>query len=233
MLPNTTVFFTDFVSDHFPPTCAGNQIGKPIGVVASVMPEYYADELDRAQNARTIQTAVAPRPIAWISSQDAAGNPNLAPFSSYNYVSTHPPVLVFNSPAESTGRLKDTARNALETEEFAINVVTADLIEAMDETSARLEPEESEFEFAGLETAPCETIEAPRLADAPVTMECTLFDTQDVYQKLMIFGEVQYYHIDDDVLTDGKLDSQKLTTVARLGGPYYATGEPIDFERQF
>ena len=71
------------------------------------------------------------------------------------------------------------------------------------------------------------------MADALVTMECTLYDAIDVYEQLMILGDVQYFHVSDDVLTDGKVDSRKLDTVGRLGGPFYTVSEPIGFERQF
>ncbi|AUX08416.1 flavin reductase [Halalkaliarchaeum desulfuricum] len=197
------------------------------------MNEYSANALDSNENKRIIQTAVTPRPIAWISTVDERGNENLAPFSSYTYVGSSQPVVVFNSPSEASGRMKDTARNALETEEFAVNIVTEALIEEMDRTAASLSPGESEFEFATVEPAACRQITPPRVAEAAVTMECTLHDTIEVYEKLMILGDVQHYHIAEDVLKDRKIDSQKLHTVGRLGGPYYTIANPIEFERQF
>ena len=197
------------------------------------MNEFDAQELAPDENARIIKSAVTPRPIAWISTVDEHGNENLAPFSSYNYVGSSQPVVVFNSPSEASGRMKDTARNALETEEFAVNVVTERLIAEMDRTSASLPVGESEFEYADVERADCRKIAPPRVADAVVTMECTLYDAIEVYEKLMILGDVQHYHISDDVLTDGKVESRKVDTVGRLGGPYYTVGDPIEFERQF
>lgn len=193
----------------------------------------YADELTRAENNRLVHTAVTPRPIAWVSTVDTNGNENLAPFSSYNYVGSSQPVVVFNSPNEASGRMKDTARNAIETGEFAVNVVTEPFLEKMDQTSASLPPEESEFDFADVERAACQTITPPRVAGAVVTMECTLYDSIEVYEKLMILGDVEYYHVDDTALSDGKIDSRNITTVGRLGGPYYTTANPIEFERQY
>jgi flavin reductase (DIM6/NTAB) family NADH-FMN oxidoreductase RutF len=197
------------------------------------MNEFAARDLSPDENARIIKSAVTPRPIAWISTVDRNGTENLAPFSSYNYVGSSTPVVVFNSPSEASGRMKDTARNALETEEFAVNVVTEALIEAMDSTSASLSPEESEFEFADVERAECRRISPPRVADAVVTMECTLYDAIEVYDKLMILGDVEHYHVSDEVVIDGKIDSRALDTVGRLGGPYYTVSEPVEFERQF
>ncbi|WP_331236408.1 flavin reductase family protein [Natronorarus salvus] len=197
------------------------------------MNQFAAREIDPGENARIIKSAVTPRPIAWISTVDGNGTENLAPFSSYNYVGSSQPVVVFNSPSEASGRMKDTARNALETEEFAVNVVTEALIEEMDRTSASVPPEESEFDLAGLRRAECREITPPRVADAVITMECTLYDAIEVYEKLMILGDVQYYHVSDEVLTDGRIDSRKVDTVGRLGGPYYTVSDPHEFERQF
>lgn len=182
---------------------------------------------------RIIQTAVTPRPIAWISTSSGDRVNNLAPYSSYNYVSTRPPVLMFTSPIGEDGTLKDTVRNAIDSEEFVVNVVTDGHASQMDRTSAQLDPDESEFEFAAVPSADCERVTPPRVADAPICMECVLYDTHRVYQKILVFGEVVQIHLTDDVLTDGKIDSEKVTTIGRLGGPYYTRGEPIDLERQY
>jgi flavin reductase (DIM6/NTAB) family NADH-FMN oxidoreductase RutF len=197
------------------------------------MPEYDLTDLDGRERARIVKTAVNPRPIAWISTTGADGVDNLAPFSSYNYVSSREPVVLFNSPNEDNGGLKDTARNAVETEEFAVNVVTEPLLETMDHTSKSLPPGESEFDLADVERGPCRRIDPPRVADAVVTMECTLYDSIEVHDRLMVLGEVQYVHVADEVLTDGKIDQRKVPTVGRLGGPYYTVSEPVEFERQY
>jgi flavin reductase (DIM6/NTAB) family NADH-FMN oxidoreductase RutF len=103
----------------------------------------------------------------------------------------------------------------------------------MDGTSATLPPAESEFDHVGVERAECTAIDAPRVADAPVTMECRLHDTHEVADRLMVLGEVVRFHVSEDVLTDGAVDQRKLPTVGRLGGPYYTVSEPAAFERQF
>ncbi|MFC6941102.1 flavin reductase family protein [Salinirubellus sp. GCM10025818] len=197
------------------------------------MVEYDAESLTDREIARIVKSAVTPRPIAWISTVSEDRVDNLAPFSSYNYVSSSQPVVTFHSPNEANGGLKDTARNAVDTGEFAVNVVTEPLMEAMDHTSASLPPEESEFDLAELERADCTTIDAPRVAAAPVTMECTLHDTHEVFDRLMVLGEVRHFHVSEAVITDGKVDQRKLPTVGRLGGPYYTVSEPVEFERQF
>jgi flavin reductase (DIM6/NTAB) family NADH-FMN oxidoreductase RutF len=197
------------------------------------MIEYDAREIGTDENARLIKTAVTPRPIAWVSTVDGDGTENLAPFSSYNYLGSSQPVLAFSAATGPDGDPKDTVRNILTTEEFAVNVVTEPLLETMDATAAGLPPEESEFAFADVERAESRTVAPPRVADAAVTMECTLYDALDVYDRAVILGDVRHYHVSEDVLTDGKIDSRKLATVGRLGGPYYTVSEPVEFERQF
>lgn len=190
------------------------------------------EDLSARETARIVKSAVSPRPIAWISTRSEDGVDNLAPFSSYNYVGSSRPVVLFNTPAEGAGAPKDTARNAVETGEFAVNVVTEALLEEMDHTSDSIPRDESEFDLAGVERTPCETIDAPRVAGAAVTMECALYDAIEVYDRLMVLGDVRYFHLDDSVLVDGRVDSRALDTVGRLGGPYYTIARPMEFERQ-
>ncbi|MEF8868021.1 MAG: flavin reductase family protein [Haloarculaceae archaeon] len=197
------------------------------------MVEYDATSLTERERSRIVKSAVTPRPIAWVSSRSADGEDNLAPFSSYNYVSSSRPVVTFHSPNETHGGLKDSARNAVDTGAFAVNVVTEPLMEEMDHTSATIPAEESEFTLAGVERAECTAIDAPRVAEAPVTMECTLHDTVEVYDRLMVLGEVVHFHVAEEVTTDGEIDMRKLPTVGRLGGPYYTVSAPVEFERQF
>jgi len=190
-------------------------------------------ELTPRERARIVKTAVAPRPIAWIGTASADGVDNLAPFSAYNYVSSAEPVVAFSVPFADREGLKDTPRNVLETGEFAVNVATEPLAEEMDTSSASIGPDESEFEFAGVERADCVTIDAPRVADAEVTMECTLYGTMRVHDRLLTLGDVRYVHVSEEVQTDGKIDATKLANVGRLGGPYYTDSEPMELERQF
>ena len=197
------------------------------------MVEYDRDALTERECARIIKSAVSPRPIAWISTRSEDGVDNLAPYSSYNYISSGQPTVLFNSPNASNGGLKDTARNALETEEFAVNVVTEDLLDEMDHTSADTPPEESEFDLVGLERAECQEIAAPRVAEAAITMECTLYDSIEIHDRLTVIGDVRHFSVSEAVLTDGKVDQRKLPTVGRLGGPYYTVSDISPFERQF
>lgn len=185
------------------------------------------------ENYRIMTTSVLPRPIGWISTRSADGTDNIAPFSHFNTVCPSPPVIMFSAGDREGGELKHTAQNAIETEEFAFNLVTESLAEQMDNSSASLDEGESEFEFAGIERAACERISVPRVAESPVCMECTLYDARRVYGNMMVEGEVTYFHIDDALLVDGKIDMHKVDAIGRLGGPFYTNIEIMDLTREF
>lgn len=191
------------------------------------------DDLTERERARIVKSAVSPRPIAWISTRGPNGADNLAPYSSYNYVSSKNPVVLFNSPNADHGGLKDTARNALDAGEFAVNVATEPTLEAVDATADSLSPGDSEFDAASVERAECERIDAARVADAPVTLECTLHDSVEIHDRLTVFGDVVHVHVDERATTDGQIDMPKLDTVGRLGGPYYTVSDPLPFERRY
>lgn len=112
------------------------------------MSQFAANELIERERARITKSAVSPRPIAWISTRGENGTDNLAPYSSYNYVSSNHPVVLFNSPNADHGGLKDSPRNALDTGEFAVNIVTQLQLEQMDATSGSFPAGESEFNSA-------------------------------------------------------------------------------------
>lgn len=195
------------------------------------MQEFAVSELDASVSSRIVKSAVTPRPIGWISTTSVDGVDNLAPFSCYNYIGSENPVVMFSSKAKADGEHKDTARNVLETGEFVANVVTEELAERMDETSAELLPEESEVDFAGLEKAEPSNVTPPRVADAPISMECRRIESLEIYDRAVLFGEVETFHVDDDLLVDGKLQMEALDTVGRLGGPYYASIDRMELTR--
>jgi flavin reductase (DIM6/NTAB) family NADH-FMN oxidoreductase RutF len=179
---------------------------------------------------RLLSTAVAPRPIGWISSQSEAGIDNLAPYSFFNVVAVDPPVVMF-APVGSSD-LKDTPRNVQETKEFVVNVVTSDLVDQMNATSATLGPGESEFDHVGIERAESVAIDPPRVAAAKAAFECELYDWIGVGGSVLILGEVVHAHVDESVVTDGAIDIENLDTVGRLSGSQYAsTAERFGIDR--
>ena len=179
---------------------------------------------------RLLAGAVVPRPIAWTATRSAEGRDNLAPYSFFNVVSADPPVVML-APFGTDDR-KDTARNAIETEELVIHVVTRNLAEAMNATSATLPFGEDEFEHAGLEKAESTRVDVPRVASARVAFECTLYDATEIGSATALFAEVVHAHVDDELLDDGKLDVRRLDAVGRLAGSYYAsTDDRFSMER--
>ena len=169
---------------------------------------------------RLLSAAVVPRPIAWVSSRGPRGE-NLAPFSFFTVVAIDPPVVLF-APVGVGADRKDTAENALATEAFVVNVVTDDLVAAMNESAATVAPDESEFERAGVTPVEATVVDAPRVAEAHVSLECTLYDSMAVGGSTLVFGEVVHAHVDDDLLDGGKLDVTRLDATGRLAGGYYA-----------
>ncbi|MEM9145317.1 MAG: flavin reductase family protein [Pseudomonadota bacterium] len=183
---------------------------------------------------------VVPRPIGWVSTRDAEGRPNLAPYSFFNGCGDAPPMVMF----AQTGRKsrpeaeKDTVANIRATGAFACNIVSQALAEAMNVTSGTYPADADEFGLAGLTATPCETIDAPRVAEAPAVLECRLFRILDDLPSwrehafnIMVIGEVVGIHIDDQHLTEGRLDVRAYNPVARLGYMDYTAVEDI-FEMQ-
>jgi flavin reductase (DIM6/NTAB) family NADH-FMN oxidoreductase RutF len=163
---------------------------------------------------------VAPRPIGWISTLDDDGVPNLAPYSFFNAACDTPPILMFSSAG-----MKHSASHAHATREFVWNLPTWELREAMNATSAELPRGESEFTHARLSLAPSRIVNVPRVAEAPVALECrvtqtlslTDLDGADV-DRHVVFGQVVGVHIDERYVdARGQVDTAAMAPVARCG----------------
>lgn len=171
-------------------------------------------------------TAVAPRPICFASTVDASGNVNLSPYSFFNVFSSAPPVMIF-SPSRSgrDGSLKHTHLNLREVPEVVINVVNHNVVEQMSLSSTAYDKGVNEFVKAGLTEVASDLIKPPRVAEAPVSFECTvreiieLADTPGAGNLIIV--EVKRIHLNETYLTEGVLDTQKLDLVGRMGGSWY------------
>jgi len=156
---------------------------------------------------------VTPRPIGWISTRGPLGD-NLAPYSYFNAVAYAPPQVMFASVG-----VKDSLRNLRDSGVFAVNLVAEAALRQMSDTSERFPPGTDEFLAAGVAKADCTSIDCPRVADAPATLECTVTQVIDLKGagNILILGEVTGIHIADACLTDGRFDPARYHPAARMG----------------
>jgi flavin reductase (DIM6/NTAB) family NADH-FMN oxidoreductase RutF len=185
-------------------------------------------DLDIRAKYRLLISSVVPRPIALVSTVDAKGVFNVAPFSMFMGVSSNPPMLAV-SVASRKGVEKDTTRNIRQTRDFVVNVVDEALAEKMNLTSADLPPEMSEFEYAGLTPVASETVKSPRVKEAPVCMECVLVENVRLGNSPndLFIGEVKLFHVVDNMLDGNVVDIEKLRPVGRLGDYLYCNVKDI------
>jgi flavin reductase (DIM6/NTAB) family NADH-FMN oxidoreductase RutF len=180
--------------------------------------------------------AVAPRPIAFASTVDAEGNPNLSPYSFFNVFSANPPIMIF-SPARRVrnNTTKHTLENALATKEVVINVVNHAIVQQMSLSSTEYAAGVNEFEKAGLTMLPSEKVKPFRVAESPVQFECKVREVVALGNEggagNLIICEVVKLHINEDVLNDrGTIDHYKIDLVARAGGSFYSRARDGFFE---
>ena len=164
---------------------------------------------------------VGPRPIGWISSHDAQGRLNLAPYSFFNAFNYTPPIIGFSSIGA-----KDSLRNIQQTGEFVWNLVTRPLAEQMNQSCANVAPEVSEFDLTGLTPAPSRCVAVPRVLESPVSFECKLTQVLQLQgvdgvpvPTWLVLGEVIGIHIARHLLTDGIYSTAVAEPILRGGGP--------------
>lgn len=186
----------------------------------------------QADNYKLFTNLIVPRPIAWVTSQDANGVVNLAPFSFFNAIGSAPLYLVISVGPNESGGLKDTARNILANGEFVVNLVTEDLFEAMNLSAADFPPGTSELEAAGLHPAPSLKVQVPRVEEARAALECRLHSHQELGSNTLIIGEVVMFHVADHLIDD-RLHIHGFEPIGRLGSPsvYCRTGDRFDVPR--
>ena len=174
-----------------------------------------------------LSSAVAPRPIAFASTIDAEGNPNLSPFSFYNIFSSNPPILIF-SPARRVrdNTTKHTLQNVQDVPEVVINVVHYAMIQQMSLSSTEYAKGVNEFDKSGLTMLKSELVQPFRVAESPIQMECKVIEIKPLGQDKgagnLVICKVLKLHVSDEVLNiKGEIDQEKLDLVARGGGSYY------------
>ena len=180
---------------------------------------------------------IVPRPIAFVSSMDAAGVKNLAPFSYFTACSSNPPVVCFCTTVRAGEQPhKDTLRNIEATGDFVVNIVSEEIAEQMNKTAIDVPPEIDEFELSGLTPIASDLVRPPRVAESKVQMECRLHQIVRVSDRpgggILVLGEVLLFHVLESLLDGYKIDPEKLSAIGRMGGPSYVrTHDRFDMQR--
>lgn len=187
-----------------------------------------ADRLRTRDKHHLMTSTILPRPIAWVTSQDAQGRLNLAPFSYFNGVSAKPPLISISVATRRDGQPKDTRRNIEETKECVVHVVDESHAHHMVETSGDYPPGTNEAELVAMKTAPGDHVKVQRLTDALVAMECRLVDLYEPPggHVALVIAEILAWHVRDGLIhQEGenpmRVDVHKLRPVGRLGGSEY------------
>lgn len=199
--------------------------------------QFNPDELHQKEVYKLLTGLIIPRPIAWVSTINEEGVPNLAPFSYFNAVGDDPPHVMI-SISRSGNLNKDTLRNILQNKEFVVNMVTEELAEKMNLTAHPLQPHESEFEFAGVAKGVSTKVKPPLVAESPVSMECVLVHHYNLENhknggSTIIIGRVVHFHVEDAILLENfHINLNKYQPISRLAGSSYAKlGELFTIKR--
>lgn len=189
--------------------------------------DFHRDQLSSSAFYRLLNASVVPRPIAWVASRSASGVDNLAPHSFFTVASTDPPVIQFTSVGE-----KDSLRNIRASGEFTMSLTPADLFEQVNATGTPFGPEESEFDAVGVHREPSLLVQAPRVQESPVALECRLHKLIPVGNCTLVLGEVVHVAIEEYVLDGDHPRVELMRPLARLGRNEWGTlGEVLRIDR--
>lgn len=194
-------------------------------------------QLSERENYKFLIGSIIPRPIAFVTSISEQGVVNAAPFSFFNIVSSNPPMISV-SIQRKNGVMKDTARNIRSSKQFVVHIVDEENVEMVNETAANLPPEESEINRAGFTLVDSMKIDVPGVKEAKVRLECELNTALELGGDGenpgcdLIIANVKYYHIEESIYEDGRIDPLALAAISRLAGNDYAKiGEQFTMER--
>lgn len=190
-------------------------------------------ELDGVDGYKLATGLIVPRPIGWIGTVAADGVPNLAPFSFFNAVSGVPPTFVF---APGRGQRRDTLDNVRAVGEFTINVVTDEVVEAMNASSASLDADVDEFAAVGLTAVASESVRPPLVGECKANIECLVTQIVDVghsrHGNALVIGEAVEFHVAEHLLDGTRIDQAELRAVGRhAGNTYSRTADLFDLIR--
>jgi flavin reductase (DIM6/NTAB) family NADH-FMN oxidoreductase RutF len=185
------------------------------------VPSFEPGALTGAERARLLTRVIAPRPIAVVSTLDAAGRGNLAPFSYFAPGGSAPLSCVFSATRDRLGQAKHTLDNIVATGEYVIHVATRALADRVNRASFEYPAGVDEIDMVGLTRLPSAHVRPPRIAESPVALECRLFQTiahgEGPGSATYVIGEILAVQVDEAVCTDGLPDETKMALVARMG----------------
>ena len=181
--------------------------------------------LTEHQRYKLMASLIVPRPIALVTTLSETGVVNAAPFSMFNMLGEDPPILMLSINRLQDGRLKDTAANIARAKEFVVHLSDEAMAEQMHRCGDRLPPDVSELAAVGLTTLPCNAVRPPRIAQAPVAFECTLWETLETASRQIFIGQVRWLHARDDLIDTEtwRVRLQHYFPVARFGASFYVT----------
>lgn len=199
--------------------------------------QFKTDETDPSVLYKLLTGTIIPRPIGWISTIDKGGINNLAPFSYFNMVSSDPPCVMFSTRRDNN-QFKDTLNNVLQNSQFVVNLVTMDVVEQMNATSASVESDIDEFKLANLTPIDSVFIKPKRVKESPIHLECEMIhhyfmDNNEGGGACIVIGKIKTIHIDDSILMENnRINLDIYKPVARLAGSNYSTlGELFSIKR--
>ena len=181
------------------------------------------DAITEYQRYKLMASLIVPRPIALITTLSATGVVNAAPFSMFNMVGEDPPVVMLSVNKLQDGQLKDTAAHILRTKEFVVHLADEPIAAAMHRCGDRLPVTESELAYTGLHTTPSQTVQVPRIAEAPVAFECVLHELMETDSRYVFIGRVQWLAVRDGLVDTEKwrVRLQEFFPVGRFGASFY------------
>tara|TARA_R110000744_G_scaffold307146_1_gene415362 strand:+ start:540 stop:1142 length:603 start_codon:yes stop_codon:yes gene_type:complete len=193
-------------------------------------------KLENQEKYRLLNGGVTPRPIAWISTRSGGNIDNLAPYSFFTVASCNPPVLLYTQVTQRSGIDKDTLQNLIETGECVVNIVNSALLEKMNLTSASLTNDESEFDFADVESCASYKVQPRSVKDAPIRYECTLREVIPVSDLptggTVILLDVKFVYVRDDLYNNGNINQGLIDSVGKMGGDHFSfTSKNVELKR--
>ena len=158
------------------------------------------DILERAKRYKLLVGLVVPRPIALVTTLGLSGVVNAAPFSFFNVLGDEPPIVIISIEDRDSGAMKDSARNITDSGEFVVNLVDETIAREMHECSVDFPPDASELDAVGFTRAASVRVRPPRIAEAPVALECTLHSRIDIDARHLLIGQVRHMHVRDGIV---------------------------------